>query len=196
MEDPKGDEILDPGLESNKIDMPGTLPGPTTRRPGRLRLSRAAAPWVHAGLQSGTLDVEGVALDLAMQIDPLPKEELVGIFRHFFQNISKFDYATCDLKTAEKDLDTHMKALETFHHLGIETLAPPPLGPLKASRSRSWIQAKFIPMALADRLAWVAQPAELAPEVYPREASTALLARVRGLVSIAAMLHFSSVALG
>lgn len=39
-------------------------------------------------------------------------------------------------------------------------------------------------MVLADRLAWVAQPTELAPEVSPRFKSTTLLDRVRTHVPI------------
>ncbi|KAJ7821737.1 hypothetical protein B0H13DRAFT_1920557 [Mycena leptocephala] len=137
------------------------------------RLSSASAPWVHAGLQRGSLDVDGLSRALALQIDPKLDEGLVNLFRVYFQNISNFDTKSCNL--AAEAMNSPLAAASAFHYLGIETLPIAPARPNKACQA--WIASKLVPMALADRLAWVAQPTELAPEVSPRFKSTTLLDR-------------------
>ncbi|KAJ7506272.1 hypothetical protein B0H11DRAFT_1904156 [Mycena galericulata] len=147
--------------------------------PVRNRLSLAAAPWLHAGLQDGSLDVEGVARDLALQVDSDADESLVPIFRTFFQNICSFDLSSCDLTTASRAMDTQGKAEAAFQYLGIKLLNTPPARPTK--QAQNWIVSKLVPMALADRLAWVAQPTNLAREVSARETATVLLDREKNL---------------
>jgi hypothetical protein len=128
------------------------------------RFTMAPGPWVHGGLQKGTLDVECVANDLATKVDP-DDPELVDVFRRFFSSISKLNEQCLDLKSCAAELQSHQRFDEVLHHLGLMTVeyAPEKVNP----RVQAWITTKFVPIALADRLAWIAQPTNHAPPVAP-----------------------------
>ncbi|KAJ7736366.1 hypothetical protein DFH07DRAFT_779712 [Mycena maculata] len=149
--------------------VPCNLPKP---RPPR-RLSSAAAPWLHAGLHSGSLDVDSVAQDLARQVDA-SDEHVVVVLRHFFDNIVKFDITGC--YSANSAMDTPQRALGAFQYLGIDDAMSIPPAPLRKLEQK-WIISRFVPMAIADRLAWVAQPTQLAPPKAPRQATVNLMER-------------------
>ncbi|KAJ7026465.1 hypothetical protein C8F04DRAFT_1268106 [Mycena alexandri] len=129
------------------------------------RLSRANAPWIHSGIQSGSLDAKQVAHDLAVLIDP-SDQELVNTLTTFFQGVSDFDRTGCDLKATAGTLNGQQRAEAVFHHLGIRILELSP-APVK-SKEHDWICSSLAPLALADRLAWLAQPSKQAPPVCPR----------------------------
>ncbi|KAJ7018722.1 hypothetical protein C8F04DRAFT_1198623 [Mycena alexandri] len=131
------------------------------------RLSRANAPWIHSGIQSGSLDAKQVAHDLAVLIDP-SDQELVNTLTTFFQGVSDFDRTGCDLKATAGTLNGQQRAEAVFHHLGIRILELSP-APVK-SKEHDWICSSLAPLALADRLAWLAQPSKQAPLFAPGRA--------------------------
>lgn len=160
---------------------PASLYHPGMYQP--MRLSHAAAPWVHAGLQSGSLDAEGVAQDLAFLVDPKADEDLVKRLQFFFENVSSFDASACDLKAATAGNGGSMlDADAAFHYLKIKVLAAEPCKPKPPSQR--WITGGLLSLALADQLAWLAQPTKLATEVPQRYTPTRLADRVCAYIFI------------
>ncbi|KAF7344813.1 hypothetical protein MVEN_01642400 [Mycena venus] len=144
-----------------------TNPSPILPMPPPTRLTAAPGPWLHGGFQAGNLDVDAVAHDLAVKVDPSASQhsKIIPVFRKFFTNMVDFDKKAC--QNAYTELHSLLNVDSAFHYLGIQTMEQGK-AIQKSQKIQEWISSKITPLVVADRLASLAQPTNLAPLVSAR----------------------------
>lgn len=119
-------------------------------------------------MQSDQLDIPRVSAELARLVDETDTA-LPAYFTNFLTKTAEHD------KRALSDLDAVAKECKSFptveailHMLSLpphNPNAPLPTDPVILNRARTWILNNLVPVALADRLAWVADPDTPPPPV-------------------------------
>ncbi|KAJ6560983.1 hypothetical protein B0H10DRAFT_2240160 [Mycena sp. CBHHK59/15] len=134
-----------------------TLPPPSSS----YRLSRSSKiPFFHGGMQSDNLDIPRVSAELAQLVDE-HDPTLPAYFAHFFTKTAEHD------KQALSNLDAIAKEYSSFPTVNAILLLK--WDPAILNRTRAWILNNLIPVALADRLTWVADPETPPPPVQQQE---------------------------
>jgi hypothetical protein len=121
------------------------------------RISLAKIPWLHGGVQDATIDAPDLATKLATLVDP-SDPQLRLIFQRFFENTSHFDRAACQLTKMNETLHFNSRSDFTLQMLGIPRNTTDALLQDETTSACRWAARNVVPVALADHLAWVADP--------------------------------------
>ncbi|KAK7064895.1 hypothetical protein R3P38DRAFT_3340034 [Favolaschia claudopus] len=149
--------------QADCLALPGTPPqaGPSSDESESTRPQRVTqldGPWNHRGFKDGKVDSERLGSLLAAKVDP-EDSSLPRLFSNFFQAMSAFDSTALQLQRLEKLLNGRRRADLVLKALGFPNSLYYHSQPHGESREAVSILA---PMLLADRLALLAEPENLA----------------------------------
>ncbi|KAJ6620624.1 hypothetical protein B0H10DRAFT_1945921 [Mycena sp. CBHHK59/15] len=146
-----------------------TLPPPSSS----YHLSRfSKIPFFHGGMQSDNLDIPRVSAELARLVDE-HNPTLPTYFAHFFTKTAEHDkQALSNLDAIAKEYSSFPTVDAILHMLSLPPQTPnTPIStdPAILNCAQAWILNNLVPVALADRLAWVADPETPPPPVQQQE---------------------------